>query len=124
MTLTARDFIATLLVVLIGIPYVGYLVNGEMPFVEDARGMSAIGLVLGAVAYAVLAQGDPSDRADRLEDVLALATFVLGFTAFALGETAAAEVLLAAFMGAVVLTWAVKLMDHAGVLPTTHPTRA
>jgi hypothetical protein len=34
-----------------------------------------------------------------------------------LAETAAAEVLLAVFMGSIVVVWAVMLMDHAGVLP-------
>jgi len=124
MKFTARDFISTLLVVLIAIPYVGYLVNGEMPYVEDTRGMAAIGLVLGTAAYAVLAMGDPADRADRLEDLVALVAFVLGFVAFALAETAAAEALLAVFMGSIVVAWSVKLMDHAGWLPTTHTTSA
>lgn len=48
MKLTLRDLVATLLVAAIAIPYVGYLVNGEMPFVKDARGMA------GAVSSWVL----------------------------------------------------------------------
>ena len=51
MRLTLRDLIATALLLAIGIPYVGYLVAGEMPLVEDARGMSAVGLLLGAVMF-------------------------------------------------------------------------
>ena len=47
MKLTLRDGIATLLVAAILVPYVGYLVNGEMPFIKDPRGMAATGLVLG-----------------------------------------------------------------------------
>ncbi|RDI31983.1 hypothetical protein [Lentzea flaviverrucosa] len=50
MRLGVRDVVATVLVALIAIPYVGYLINGEMPFVEDPRGMTAIGLVLGVAA--------------------------------------------------------------------------
>ena len=55
MRLTLRDLVATILVAAVGVPYVGYLVNGEMPFIKDPRGMSAVGLVLGAAAA-----GDPS----------------------------------------------------------------
>ena len=36
------------------IPYVGYAIAGEMPFVDDARGMGFIGLVLGAAAWFIL----------------------------------------------------------------------
>ena len=35
----------------------GYLVNGEMPFVKDPRGMSAVGLLLGQAAFLVLERG-------------------------------------------------------------------
>lgn len=116
MMIKTREFLSTVLVALVAVPYLGYVIRGEMPFVEDPRGMAAVGLVLGTVAYAVLSRGDPSDLTDKVEDVLALVTFVLGFTAFALAGTAAAELLLAVFMGGILLTWAVKMMDHAGVL--------
>ena len=44
-------------------------------------------------------------------------------TGLVLEETAAAEVLLALFMGSILLVWAVELMDHAGILPGGgHPT--
>lgn len=120
MKLKARDVAATLLVGLIAIPYVGYLVNGEMPFVKDPRGMSAVGLLLGAVAYVVLQTGDPSDRPDQVETALAAVSAILGVVALAFAETAAAEVLLAVFMGSILMVWAVKVIDHAGYLPVTH----
>jgi hypothetical protein len=44
MRLKARDLVAPLLVALIAVPYIGYLVREEMPFMKDARGMSATGL--------------------------------------------------------------------------------
>ncbi|WP_329791786.1 hypothetical protein V1227_07620 [Lentzea sp. DG1S-22] len=50
MRLGVRDVVATVLVAPIAIPYIGYLVNGEMPFVRDPRGMAAVGLVLGVAA--------------------------------------------------------------------------
>lgn len=123
MKLKVKDLVATLLVAAIAVPYVGYLINGEMPFVQDARGMSAIGLVLGIASYVVLERGDTYDTVDKAESGLALVSLALGLVALALAETAAAEVLLAVFMGSILVVWAVKLADHAGVLPLAqHPT--
>ena len=45
---------------------------------------------------------------------MAVATLALGVAAFELAETAAAEVLLAAFMVSIALVWAAKLLDHIG----------
>jgi hypothetical protein len=123
MRLKWKDLVATVLVAAIWVPYVGYLVNGEMPFVEDPRGMSAIGIVLGLAAFLVLETGDPRDTTDYVELGLVVVAMGLGVVAFALAETAAAEVLLAVFMVAILVVWAVKLADHAGVLPLAqHPT--
>lgn len=122
MKVKTRNFVSTLLIVLIAVPYAGYLVNGEMPFVEDARGMAAVGLALGTIAYLVLSSGDSRSFTDSVESGVALVAFLLGFVAFALAETAAAEALLAAFMGAILIAWSVKMMDHAGVLFTGTPT--
>ena len=120
---TWKDVVATLLVVAIGVPYVGYLVNGDMPFVEDPRGMSAIGIVLGLAAFLVLESGDTRDTTDKVELGLMAVVLTLGVVTFALAETAAAEVLLAVFMGGILVVWAVKLTDHAGALPLAqHPT--
>ena len=49
-----RDGVATFLVAAIVVPYVGYLVRGSMPFIQDPRGMTATGLVLGLAAAAVV----------------------------------------------------------------------
>jgi hypothetical protein len=122
MKLTLRDLIATILVAAIVVPYVGYLVNGEVPFIEDPRGMSAVGLVLGVVAYIVLMRGEALDRVGKVEKGVAIVSVALGLLALAFAETAAAEVLLAVFLGSVIVVWAVELMDHAGVLPgRDHP---
>ena len=37
MKLTLRDLVATILVAAIGVPYVGYLLNGEMPTLSRTR---------------------------------------------------------------------------------------
>ncbi len=115
MKLTLRDLVATLLVVAIAVPYIGYLMNGSMPYIEDPRGMSAVGLLLGAVAFLVMRSGDELDRAGKAEAGIALVSLVLGLVALAFAETAAAEALLAVFMVSVLVVWAVEMIDHAGV---------
>lgn len=123
MKLKARDLIGTVLVIAIGVPYIWYLIEGEAPFVEDPRGMSAIGLILGLAAYIVMQRGDPDDLTDRVEISLYVVSLGLGVLALLLAETASAEVLLAVFMGSILVVWAIKMMDHAGVLPMAqHPT--
>ena len=119
MRLKLKDLIATILFAAIAVPYVGYLINGEMPFIKDPRGMSAAGLVLGAVAYLVIRQDDLFDRIGKAETALAGISLALGLVALVLAETTAAEVLLAVFMGSLLVVWAVELMDHAGILPGT-----
>lgn len=115
MKLTLRDLVATLLVLAIAVPYIGYLMNGSMPYIEDPRGMSAVGLLLGAVAFLVMRSGDELDRAGRAEAGIALVSLVLGLVALAFAETAAAEALLAVFMVSILVVWAVEMIDHAGV---------
>ena len=117
MKLQFKDLLATTLVAAIAVPYVGYLVNGEMPFIKDPRGMSATGLVLGAVAFLVMRRDDLFDRVGKAETALAAVSLVLGLVALGLAETAAAEVLVAVFMGSILVVWAVELMDHAGIRP-------
>jgi hypothetical protein len=117
MKLKFKDLLATVLFAAIAVPYAGYLIDGEMPFIKDPRGMSATGLVLGVLAFLVMRQDDLFDRVGKAETALAGVSLVLGIVAFALAETAAAEVLLAVFMASILIVWAVELMDHAGILP-------
>src|SRR4029453_15158468 len=91
MKLKFKDLLATILFGTIAVPYVGYLINGEMPFIKDPRGMSATGLVLGVAAFLVLRQDDLFDRIGKAETALAAVSLVLGLVALALAETAAAE---------------------------------
>jgi hypothetical protein len=104
MTGGARDGVATLCVAAIAVPYIGYLVRGEMPFIQDPRGMSATGLVLGLVAFVVAAR-DMTSQLRSLLEVLAGVTLLVGVAALVLAETVAAEALLAVFMGGILLTW-------------------
>jgi hypothetical protein len=120
MRLKLRDLIGAVLVLAIAIPYLGYLINGEMPFIKDPRGMAATGLVLGVAAYLVMRRGDVTDRVGKIEIALAVATGVLGVAAVLLAETAVAEALLAVFMVAILAVFLVEVLDHAGVMPGHH----
>ncbi|HEX6249029.1 MAG TPA: hypothetical protein VFZ64_14245 [Nocardioidaceae bacterium] len=125
--LTLRDWMGTALVLAIAVPYIGYLLNGSMPWVEDARGMAAVGLLLGALAFVIMRTGDEYDRAGWAETGVAVGALVLGIVAIALAETGAAEAWLALFMVSILVVWAVEVVDHAGVThwhDRTHPTRA
>jgi hypothetical protein len=116
MRLTLRDVVATILLLAIAVPYVGYLVYGEVPLVEDPRGMAAVGLLLGAVMFLVLRSGDEVDKAGKIESAIAVVALALGLVALAFAETAAAEVLLAVFMASLLVVWAVEVADHTGLV--------
>jgi hypothetical protein len=117
MRLKLDDLWATLLVLAVAVPYVGYLLRGEMPLIEDARGMAGTGVVLAAVAYLVMWRGDVFDTARWLETALAVGSLSLGVVAYQLSQNAAEEALLAVFMLSIALVWTVKIADHLGLLP-------
>ena len=121
MRLKTRDLIATLLVVAIAVPYIGYLVRGDMPFIQDPRGMSATGLILGAAAYVAFMSGERRDRVGMAEIGLAGVSLALGLAAAIFAEAAAAELLLAVFMVSIAVVWAVEMTDHAGLMPGHQP---
>jgi hypothetical protein len=123
MRLTTRDYVAAGLGVAIAVPYAGYLVNGEMPFIQDARGMAATGLVLGVAAFLVFRRGGEPGGLSKLDRVLFAASAVLGVVALIVAETAAAQVLLAVFMGSVLVVLVIGLMEHAGILHADHGVR-
>lgn len=116
MRITVKNIVATLLVAGIVVPYVGYLAWGQMPFIQDPRGMAATGLVLGLVAAAVAGRDalahEPMHRAAVGAGVVALG---LGIAAL---WAATSEALLALFVVAVVVTWAL------GEIAATHGTVA
>ena len=118
MKLELRDLIGTVLGLAIGIPYVGYLLNGEMPFINDPRGMAAVGLVLGTVAFLVMRSGDRLDRVGKVETGVAAVSFVLGVAALVFAEPALADLVLAVFMASILIVWLLEVVDHAGLV---HP---
>ncbi|MGY1616221.1 hypothetical protein ACI797_05695 [Geodermatophilus sp. SYSU D00691] len=99
-----KNIAATVLVAAVVVPYIGYLVAGEMPFIQDPRGMATVGLILGTAAALVAGRGtfraDGPHRAALVSGGVALA---LGILALAVGTS---EVLLALFVAAIVITWA------------------
>src|SRR5437764_15171564 len=113
---SSRDAIATLLIAAIAMPYVGFLVNGEMPFIKDPRGMAAIAVLLGAVAFLFARRFSTTSGIGMLEGVLAVLTVGFGVAVVLLAETTAAYLLLAILVGAIGLTWLVQMVHHSGIL--------
>lgn len=123
MRLTGRDIVATILVAAIAIPYIGYLINGSMPFIEDPTGMAATGLVLGALA--ALVGGWITLRGGTFVEI---ATVVLGFASLALGigalvsehlfDPTTREFVLGGFMATIAVLWGFALLRHSGIVPT------
>ena len=114
MKLSIRDGIATVFLAAILVPYIGYLVNGSMPFIQDPRGMSATALVLGAAAFLTAGRFSTDTAYGIFEIALLSVTLAFGIVVLFLAETAAAETLLAVFIGAIVVSWAVQMVHHAG----------
>lgn len=116
MKLTRKDLIATLLIAAVVVPYVGYLIWGEMPFIQDPRGMAAVGIVgllLGFMAWGLGLRS----MFGKVMLVLGVATLGLGIAAALVGAEGS-ELLLATFVGGIVLVWAVETMHDAGLFDT------
>lgn len=125
MRLKGRDLVATILIIAIAALYIGYLVYGSMPLVQDARGMAGVGLAFGALAFGVLKYGDTSNPVRGGEIAMACVALALGITAVLLAETSAAATLLAVFMASILVLWAVEVLSHTGLLPGAgHPSGA
>jgi len=120
MRITSRNIVATLLVAAIVVPYIGYLVWGEMPFIEDPRGMGAIGLILGIAAALV------AGRAAFDPEPLHRIALGAGVVALALGVATVwvetSETLLAVFIVAIVATWILgETASARGSVPAGRP---
>lgn len=117
MRIRLRDWIATLLVAAIVVPYVGYLTHGSMPFVQDATGMAAVGLVIALVAVSVIGPDGFRGPWGRLGTVVGIGAALLGIGSVFLGRSwAHGPTLLGYFMGAVVVTWLIAVLTDTGVL--------
>jgi hypothetical protein len=133
MKLGWKDAVATLLVAAIGIPYGFYLALGGVTFIQngdgstavgilDPTGMSALALILGAIAavvggWIVLGEGTVTGYVTA---GLGVVSAVLGVLAL-IGEnlfnnSTIWESVLGAFMASIALLWAIAVIRHSGVL--------
>lgn len=112
--LTFRDALATLFLLAIVVPYVGYLVNGSMPFVQDPRGMAAIGLVGLVLCFIAWGTGIHSTFGKVMAGA-GIVSLGLGIAALLIGAEGSA-VVLAVFMATVVVVWAVETLSRADVI--------
>lgn len=101
-----------LLVVAVLVPYVGYLLNGDVPLIDDARQMASTGLLLGGVAFWVIRSGHRPLPLGKIEAGSAALAVLLYILTIALSTTAASELLLAAFMLSLMLVLALDLAEH------------
>jgi hypothetical protein len=92
------------------IPYVGYAIAGEMPFVEDARGMGFIGLVLGAAAWLILGMRAFGTRWLAIGGAVVAAA--LGVVAAVLETGTASSVFLAAFVAVIVAMYLIAVYEY------------
>jgi hypothetical protein len=107
---STRQILAGALVAATVIPYLGYAIGGEMPFIEDARGMAFTSLVLGAVAWFIL--GARAFGARWLGIGGALVAAVLGIVALVLETGTASSVFLGAFVAVVVAMYLVSVYEY------------
>jgi hypothetical protein len=107
---STRQVLAGGLVAATVIPYLGYAIGGEMPFIQDARGMAFTGLVLGAVAWFIL--GARAFGARWLGIGGALVAAVLGIVAAVLETGTASSVFLGAFVAVMVALYLVSVYEY------------
>jgi len=111
MRLTWQDGTAAVLVAAIVVPYVGYVVHGQMPLINDPRAMAGVALILGLAASS-FSRADLhwSDGWVRAASVVGVAALGFGIAAGLTGN----KLMLGAFVGSIVLLWAVASARHAG----------
>lgn len=107
---STRQIVAGGLVAATVIPYLGYAIGGEMPFIQDARGMAFTGLALGAVAWFIL--GARAFGARWLGIGGAIVAAALGIVAAVLETGTASSVFLGAFVGVIVAMYLVSLYEY------------
>jgi hypothetical protein len=109
--LTIRDAFATVMLVAVGIPYVGYLIRGEMPFIQDPRGMAGVGLIGLLLSFAAWGMGTHTTFG-KVMLLLGAAAIGLGVAAAIIGAEGS-EILLGIFMGAIALVYLAETVYHA-----------
>lgn len=115
-----KNTIAALLVIAIWVPYLEYLVRGDVLFLTDPRGLAATGLVLGLAAAALAGSAIFTGGLwHRITLVVGVVTLGLGASTLWVGTNG---LLLAAFMTGIAVTYALAEFVHAegaGATPGT-----
>jgi hypothetical protein len=109
--LTFKDLIATVIVIAVAIPYVGYLIRGEMPFVQDPRGMAAVGVIGLIACFGAWGVGIHTTFG-KVMLLAGVAVLGLGISAALIGAEGS-ELLLAIFMAAIALVYLAETAYHA-----------
>jgi hypothetical protein len=126
--LTGKDAVATILVAAIAVPYIGYLINGSMPFVQDPTGMAGVGLLLGLAAALVggwiaLREGTVTTITTVALGIVSLGAGIAALVSEHLFDPTAREIVLGGFMATIAVMWGIALLRHSGILSEeTHPT--
>jgi hypothetical protein len=116
--LTFRDLLATLIVAAVVVPFVGYSINGSMPFVQDPRGMAGVGIVGALLTFAAFGRkGFGTGTFETIMVTLYVLTIGFGLAALIV-ETSWA--LLVPMVVGLVIMWALALMHDAGYVASTH----
>jgi hypothetical protein len=108
MRFSRKDVVATALVAAAVAAYAGYLAFGSVPLIEDARGMAAVGLILGFASRRI--GGRAGFSHERAAFAAGLGSMALGIAALATEN----EAILALFMASIVALWAAAMYVHTG----------
>lgn len=117
MSVRRRDLLATGLVVTLVAVYLGYLATDGLPFIGDPQAMTSVAMILGGAIMLVLVAADRFDAVSWFTLGLAVAGVTLGGVALVLAGTTAADVLLAAFIGSVLVIWGIELAENVTAPP-------
>jgi hypothetical protein len=107
MTTRRRDLLATGLVITLVVLYLSYQSGGIL---QDARGMASAALILGG-ATVLLLLADDEETIGWFDLGVAVIGVVFGVVALMLTGSAA-EILLASFVGSVLLLWGIEVAEH------------
>jgi hypothetical protein len=116
--LTFRDAIATVVLLAVAIPYIGYVVWGEVPLVEDPRGMAAVGilgLILSFLAWGI----GLHSTFGKVMLLIGLAAMGVGLAAALIGSEGS-ELLLVFFMAMIAIIYVAEIAYHASGEPAHH----
>ena len=109
---TVRDALASLIVIAVLIPFVGYSARGSWPFVQDPRGMAGVGIVGALLAvWAFGRETFATGRFGAVMTVLAVITLGFGIAALIAENT---WWLLVPMVAGLVAVWLLGVLHDAG----------